>query len=383
MSVVADMLANQPTPPPIDKPKGDHPSGFNYEWDGHAGYIQTGPLEERPRTWDEFLKDAGLDPEDVEVVEPVQVRGWDAPTSGGKQRMHYYRLTVRRRHIKQSIDHLIAAAKKKRPKPPAETETTSAYVIALGDLQLGKMDGDGVEGTVERFVDKTAAAIDRYKQLKRRHGPMPIYLAHLGDCIEGFVSQGGANTWRTKLPLTEQVELYQWLLQEQVTALAAVTPRLVVTGIPGNHDEANRPLHTYGDSWAIQSIHAVRRALELADRFPHVTMFAPARDELTMTLDMAGTIVGMAHGHQWRPGQACNWWAKQSHGRQPVGDADLLLSAHLHHLRIEETGPKTWVQVPALESESTWWRHKTGEVSRPGIVTMLVGGGAWHGLEVI
>jgi predicted nucleic acid-binding protein len=59
----------------------------------------------------------------------------------------------------------------------------------------------------------------------------------------------------------------------------------------------------------------------------------------------------MAHGHQWRAGQACNWWAKQSHGRQPIGDADLLLSAHLHHLRIEHTGSdKTWLQVPALES---------------------------------
>jgi hypothetical protein len=91
----------------------------------------------------------------------------------------------------------------------------------------------------------------------------------------------------------------------------------------------------------------------------------------------------MAHGHQWRAGQACNWWAKQSHGRQPIGDADLLLSAHLHHLRIEDTGPKTWIQVPALESESTWFRHRSGEVTRPGIVTAVVGGGAWSSLEVL
>lgn len=33
--------------------------------------------------------------------------------------------------------------------------------------------------------------------------------------------------------------------------------------------------------------------------------------------------------------------------------------------------------------ESTWWRHRSGEVSRPGIVTMLVGGGTWSGLEVL
>lgn len=383
MSLAARLEATPAAVQPVHR-KGDAPTGFSYEHDGHHGWIQTGPLKDRPKTWDAFIEDAGLDPEEVEVVEPVQVRGWDAPQAGGSVvRMRYYRLTVKRRTLKVDIDALVKAARRsgKRPVPQAAETVTSAFVVALGDLQLGKMDGDGVEGTVARFLATTAAAVARYRRVAKGS---PVYLIHLGDCIEGMVSQGGANQWRTTLTTTEQVRLYRRLLLEQIKAFAAVAPSLVVVGVPGNHDEAHRPLHTYGDSWATDAVSAVRDALELAGGYEHVTLHVPERDELTLTLDVCGTRVGMAHGHQWRAGQATTWWAKQSHGRQPIGDADLLLSAHLHHLRVEHTGSdKTWLQVPALESGSQWWKHATGEWGQPGIVTMLVGGGTWSALEVL
>ena len=385
MSTLAERIAATPIPEQPAPRKGDAPTGFAYEHDGHHGWIQTGPLKDRPKTWDAFILDAGLDPNEVEVVEPVQVRGWDAPQAGGGVvRMRYYRLTVKRRTLKVDLDELIREAKRNRRRKQADrcsVSTEHAFVVALGDLQLGKMDGDGVEGTVARFLATTDAAVKRYKRVAKG---APVYLIHLGDCIEGFMSQGGANAWRTTLTTTEQVRLYRKLLLLQVKAFAAVAPSLVVVGVPGNHDEAHRPLHTYGDSWATDAIAAVRESLEFAGGYEHVTLHAPARDELTLTLDVCGTRVGMAHGHQWRAGQATTWWAKQSHGRQPIGDADLLLSAHLHHLRVEHTGSdKTWLQVPALESGSTWWKHRTGEWGQPGIVTMLVGGGTWSALEVL
>jgi predicted phosphodiesterase len=379
---------------PVHRDRPTHPKGWEpgYEWNGNAGFVNTGPLPDQPRTWDQFIRDAGLDPDEVEVIEPVQVRGWDTSKreydDEGRPvtaivRAHYYRLNVRRRQLKVDIDDLVKAAKRSSRRAVSHIEkqapSGNAFLVALGDLQLGKMDGDGVEGTVARFLDKTAAAVDRYKRVAKG---APIYLAHLGDCIEGFVSQGGANTWRTTLTTTEQVRLYRRLLIEQVKALSAVAPRLVVAGIPGNHDEANRPIHTYGDSWAIDSIAAVKDALDLAGTYEHVSMIAPARDELTLTLDVCGTVVGMAHGHQFRSGNWENWWKGQQMGRQPIGDADLLLAGHLHHLRIVKES-RTFIQVPALESESTWFRHRAGGVSEPGIVTALVGGGSWRSLEVL
>lgn len=382
MNINEALAATPPTDPP-SRARIAHPTGREWEWDGSQGFIRTEPLAERPKTWDEFILDAGLDPEEVEVEEPVQVRGWDAPQAGGSVvRMRYYRLTVRRRTLKADIDELVKAAKRRKGlEGIALSDTTQAFVVALGDLQLGKVDGDGVEGTVARYLSTTKAAVARYRKIAKGS---PVYLFHLGDCIEGFQSQGGANAWRTSLTTTEQVRLYRRLLIEQVKAFANVAPSLAVVGIPGNHDEAHRPLHTYGDSWAIDSIAAVGDALALAGNYDHVTLHAPARDELTLTLDVCGTVIGAAHGHQWRAGQATTWWAKQSHGRQPIGDADLLLSAHLHHLRIEQTGSdKTWIQTPALESGSQWWKHRTGEWGQPGVVTFLAGGGSWSALEVL
>lgn len=379
---LAEHLAATPLTPPPSRARLAHPTGREWEWDGTQGFIRTEPLAERPRTWDEFIRDAGLDPDEVEVEEPVQVRGWDAPVAGGDVvRMRYYRLTVKRRTLKADLGELVKAAKRRSSGTTGSTTTDQAFVLALGDLQLGKMDGDGTEGTVARYLAATTAAVARYRKIAKGS---PVYLFHLGDCIEGFMSQGGANAQRTTLTTTEQVRLYRRLLIEQVKAFAAVAPELVVVGVPGNHDEAHRPLHTYGDSWAIDSIAAVGDALALAGNYEHVTLHAPARDELTVTLDVCGTVIGAAHGHQWRAGQATTWWAKQSHGRQPIGDADLLLSAHLHHLRIEQTGSdKTWIQTPALESGSMWWRHRTGEWGQPGVVTFLAGGGTWSALEVL
>jgi predicted phosphodiesterase len=279
------------------------------------------------------------------------------------------------------LDELVKAAKVKAGKKQAPTGDR-AFLVALGDLQLGKMDGDGVEGTYSRFYECTEAAVKRLKQLRKQQSIGPIYLAHLGDCIEGFVSRGGANTWRTTLTLTEQVRLYRRMLLEQIKLLAPLTDQLVVAGIPGNHDEANRPLHTYGDSWAIEAAVQVADALSLSGNYDHVSVVVPERDELSVTLDMCGTMVGMVHGHQFRRGDAIKWWAGQAHGRHMIGDADLLIAGHKHHLRVEDSAPRTFIQVPSLEAESTWYRHSTGQGGNPGIVTMTVGGGSWADLQV-
>jgi predicted phosphodiesterase len=382
LDIQSALAATQPAPATPSR-RQERPTGFEYGWNGHEGFIQTGPLADRPRTWDEFIKDSGLDPDEVEVLEPVQVRGWDSPVgSGDVVRMHYYRLTVQRRTPRLDLDELVKAAKR-RPSGTANAvpNAEQAFVAALGDLQLGKVDGDGVEGTVQRFIDTTAQAVKRYKRIAKGS---PVYLIHLGDCIEGFQSQGGANTFRTCLTTTEQVRLYRRLLVEQIKTFASVAPQLVVAGIPGNHDEAHRPLQTYGDSWAIDAMSAVKDALELAGNYEHVNVLAPARDELTLTLDVCGTIVGMAHGHQFGRGAEGwkKWWQGQEHGRQSIGGADILLAGHKHHLHLSES-PRLFCQVPALESESTWWRHRTGEGGNPGIVTMMVGGGGWSQLEVL
>lgn len=383
---LAEALATPPQPEPVSRPKSDAP-GY-YEWDGSVGVINTRTVNEQPKTWDAFLRDAGLDPAEVSVDEPVQVRGWDAPQAGGGiVRMRYYRLNVRRRRPGPSIDDLLKHVKRGKPGKliPAGQ---AAFVVALGDLQLGKVDGDGVAGTVDRTIMGIDGAAALYKAQRKPLGLGPIHLAFLGDCVEGFTSQGGANAWRTRLTMTEQIRLLRRIMLHAVQTFAPLTDSLTVIAVPGNHGEtirfAGKGITRYDDSHDTESLHAVADALaQNPAAYGHVRCFTPAEDELTVTLEVAGTRVAHAHGHSWRSGQHFRWWEGQAFGGHQPGEADVLLAGHLHHLNIEQSGKRTFIQVPALESESTWFRHKTGQTGAPGVLTCRLLNGAVANITVV
>lgn len=370
-----------------------HPSGWEpgVAWDGDAGTLTTHPLDSEPNDWSELLAVWNLDPEVFEVVEPVQYRAWDAPDpEGGLRRLFYYKAVIRRRVAgQQSVDELLAVLGRKRPKkPPEGSEDGFVYCVPAGDLQIGKPDGDGSEGTIERFAVKTDAAVDRLKELRRLKRPISaIMLPWLGDCVEGLVSQGGAlaAAGRLDLTMTEQLRVYRRLMLHQIQQFAPLSDRIIVPVVPGNHDEVQRVgkvQRRYDDSWALEGAVAVADALKLAPGYEHVSFVFPGRDELTITLDVAGTPVGFAHGHQFGR-DPVKWWSGQAHGMQPIGSATLLLAAHLHHLRVEQGGAKTFIQIPALDGGSTWWRHKTGQDAPAGMVSLLIGHGGWKDLVLL
>ena len=288
----------------------------------------------------------------------------------------------------EDLEELIKLTSVALPAEERVADQRRAYVVAIGDTQFGKMDGDGLEGTISRVLASTERAANRLVELQDQgHAPETVYICWLGDCIEGFVSQGGGTAWRTPTTLTEQVRIARRLMLHMIDTFRELAPRVVLLSIPGNHDETVRfgKQTTRGDdSWAIEAAVAVHDAMKVNPAaYSHCDVKVPGRDELTLTVDMAGTIVGLAHGHQMRPGKAEEWWAFQAHGLQPIGEATLLLTAHLHHLVVHQGGAKTHIQVPSMESESTWWRHLKGQVAPAGVVTLLVGGGRWDDLKVV
>lgn len=335
---------------------------------------------EVPEGWRVRLVEAKFDPAAWHRDE----QGEDAVT----RPVWRYRFAVEPAPRAINVDDLLSSIGKRKNKILKTEGADRAFVVPAGDLQLGKIDGDGTTGTVERFLDKTELAVRRLKDLRRIGRRVDtIYLPWLGDCIEGTQSQGGAlaAAGRLDLTLTEQIRIYRRLMLEQVKAFASLAERLVVVAVPGNHDEAERAggrvVRRYDDSWAIEGAVAVFDALRLADGFDHVSLVVPDRDELVVSLDVAGTPVGFAHGHQFGR-DPVKWWSGQAHGMQPIGSTTLLLGAHLHHLRIEQSGAKTFLQIPALDGGSTWWRHKTGQDSPAGMVSLLVGDGGWSDLAV-
>jgi len=250
-------------------------------------------------------------------------------------------------------------------------------------------DGDGSEGTVQRILESTDRAVDRIREMKRlKRWPGAACLALTGDCVEGFVSQGGANIWRTNLTMTEQVRLYRRLVMQMTTTLAKEVDSLLVTAVPGNHGETVRiggkMATRIDDSWDLDSVAAVAEALLMnPDAYGHVGFHLPQADEGEVVLDLHGTVTAIAHGHQVPRGDVSKWVAEHARNMTAVGDARLIITGHHHHLVIKAMGPRSWIQVPAMESESTWWKHRTGEISAPGMVSLLTGDGHWSDLAVL
>lgn len=355
---------------------------------GDKGFGSTGAMEPGENA-DELrlLTKAGFDPKEWIIVGDIQYREWDANVGGGEiKTMQYRKFAVRRKvRTESGFEDLMADIRRRRWKPQAATGA-GTFHLAQGDWQLGKVDGDGTAGTVDRIVASIDKAASEFR-IQRKRGKPHAHLTFLGDCMEGFVSQGGKNAWRTELTLTEQLRLTRRLMLYSIDQFAPLTDNLSVVSIPGNHDEAVREpgLTTYDDSFAVDSLIAVQDAMNMnANSYGHVRTMVPQRDSLTVTMDVNGTVVTHAHGHQWRPGKHWDWWQGQSfEPGADIGKASLLLAAHGHHFMVDTKGARRYIMTPAQESESTWWKNKTGDHGAPGALTFWSEAGVTGGFTVV
>jgi predicted phosphodiesterase len=294
--------------------------------------------------------------------------------------------------VQVDVQELLDIVGKWKPQKPVSSPVKAsvspvAYVVVLADTQVGKIDGDGSEGIIKNVLHKTDLAVARLKELRKAGREIDtIYLPQLGDCIEGMNSQGGTHIWRTDLDLTSQIRVYRRLLLHMVKTFAPLADKVIVPCVPGNHDEAvrvgNSMATTYTDSFALDAASAVADALADHPDYKHVSFVFPKYDTLSVTLDMAGTVVGLIHGHQCR-GKAVEWWKNMAHGQQDIGEATLLLSGHYHHLKIEQSGRKTWMQAPALDGGSQWFENSTGQAAPAGMLTLTVGQGGWDDAKIL
>ena len=261
---------------------------------------------------------------------------------------------------------------------PGKTETHKGplfAVYAIGDTQYGKDAGGGTEATVLRVLTGIDEAVARHKELlKTGRNIGTIVLPQLGDCIEGTTSQHGKVIGRSDLGVTQQVRIGRRVLMAWIKAFAPLCDSLLIPVVPGNHDEPHRIMMTDPiDSWQIEVVAAVQDACAENPSLSHVKFYYPKPDHQTLALDLGGTILGLAHGHQAK--DMGKWLHGQATGRTPVGSADVLLTGHFHHFRADQIGPRLWIQVPAMDGGSAWFRDKSGLESPTGIVSLVVGEG--------
>ena len=253
-----------------------------------------------------------------------------------------------------------------------------AYVFAPSDQQIGKKQGDeGTAETVGRLLDITEQAVWRLKELRkigRSIGTIVIPLP--GDHVEGNVSQNGRlqGLAASDLGLTEQTRVARRLLMAQIKSFAPLADHIIVPVVNGNHDEVTRQVTADpSDGWNVEIASSVQDACAENDALGHVEFRFPEKSHQTLAVDICGTMLGLFHGHQ-TGNNVLKYLSEQSAGQTSLGQCDLWISGHYHNFKSMDIGSRFWVQAPTVDPGSAWFRDRHGLESKPGVLTMVIGG---------
>lgn len=341
--------------------------------------------------WTQFVVDNGGSLAPGYRVRLVEMRhnthGWTRAQEGQKATTAgtwFYRFMVEPVTAVLNVDDLLVRIGKAKA-PKAVSVGPGVYNWIAGDLQLGKQDGDGSEGIVDALARSIEAAAADFKALRKVRPLGIVHLAWLGDCGEGNQSQNGRNMWRTDLTVTEQYRIFRRMMLYAIDTFAPLVESVESDTVNGNHDEVQRFQATReDDGHATESAIALRDALELnPTAYGHVKVFVPNRDEATITRPVGDTIMTMTHGNKWARGKAFDWWAGQSLNWQSPGASSMLLHGHEHQFHVNAKRERTVICCPSFESESTWWRHKTGDVGKRGAVVFTSALGEFADMRIL
>lgn len=329
--------------------------------------IVTGPIA--PVATDaDLIREFGYDPDEIEIVGTINQ--WRKEQKDGTFRVSY-QFRHKPRTANLNLPALYAAAAKK-PRQPLKAATSGIVtVVVLSDVQAGKVGGRG--GTPE-LIDRLVEKREKLAAHLSNRRPERTVLAEAGDLFEGFES-GGNPMFTNDLSLAQQMDLAATEVLEFVKVMHR-HGHVDVMAVTSNHTAWRRGRQNLGRPADDLGLHVHRQVAKIAEAAGiDATWTYPAPYDESVTLDVNGTVLGMVHGNQFAPGKAIDWWAKQAHGGQPVGAADVLVTGHYHHLTVMPTGrnpytgrSKWWLQAPTTDNGSDWFRNVAGDDSDPGLL---------------
>ena len=375
-----------------DSTEPDNPKAWaQVELDG--GELSTGTLP-MPLTgdWISVLKSFGLDPDVFEVVDDtVRMSKWQSSKrleNGDRDLiwLYSYRARFRRKSISAipasdllAVQNRIAKWKPVAPVSQADsTQLPSTMVICWADQQLGKSAGGGVAATVDRILAGYDATIQRIKELRKLGRNIErIAIVNMGDPIEGCDGNYASQLFTVELTQREQLLLALDLWAQGVRRLAPMAAESEFISVLCNHGEWMRrngkSVTSDSDNAGGFLTDALERVLKdrpeasnLKWRIPH--------DEMITTSVLSGVNVAFTHGHkisgkeiEWLRGQSIRLLREE--GREP----DIWVTAHKHHLQVEDFGPWYRFQCPSNDGGSKWYTDLSGKWSTAGTLTFLVG----------
>ncbi len=366
------MLENLNPAKKVEAPKDWRPA---LEFDGQDGWAITPgiPAGQVP-SFEDLLREQGFDPELYEIVGAPRTSRWHKYDESW---LTSYRFNFRLK-LRADLDLPLAwkTAKGQKAKPQVKVESDRALVVMLSDFQIGKVDSRG--GT-EELIARVFAAYDEIEARAKKGKFAKIIICELGDIIEGFYNKADQQQiWSNSHSIMNQVDIAVSLTWELVKRLRNFSEVSYAT-VASNHCQwriAKQQVGNPGeDDWGIVIAKQLARLARETDTKLEVLIPNPMDESLA--LDVFGDqfhVLGLVHGHQAsRPEGIPDWWTKQAFGQQPVSAATILLSAHFHHLRVQELGQshnkgsRYWVQGKTMDNGSNWYRLNSGSDSQAGI----------------
>ena len=355
-----------------------HPSvRVGIEFDGQEGWGQTPGLVSEPENFNEFLTDAGLDPDGIEVIPPVRTSRWQQQKDGELIWLTSYRFNFRRRSSGVDLPLLAKEAGAKLRKPSKAKRADSALVILWSDLQVGKVD---INGGFDDLYQRVSNTHNQLMTVLDHEKPSRVIFADLGDTVENFDNKANLHQLQSNdLSIMEQVDVATTMAWKTLRAIAERVPQVTYASVGSNHCQWRKNGQAIGkatDDWGVFIGRQLARLAEETGANSMRFLEPQPRDE-SLAIDVFGDgyhILGIVHGHQARNANAIGeWWKKQAFGNQPLASATTLVHGHFHHLRIEEHGAthngnsRFVVGAPTLDNGSNWWRQISGDEAPPGL----------------
>lgn len=270
---------------------------------------------------------------------------------------------------------------------PSELNTNSSLTVVgvLADAQVGKT---GSRGGVEELLVRLDRSLIKWDAYLKEVKPSEIVLMDAGDSVEGFENTGSQD--RTNdLSMTEQIRVWRRIFWRWMECAAANAPKVTIASVPSNHGAVRRgkaKLDTPDDDWGIEVLSQLQDiATENPAKYGHVQFVSPGKHSESLAIQLhGGKTLGLSHGHQVGSAEKLpQWWAGQSHGRTPVGNADILVAGHWHNLRVQTTGDDRWLFIaPTSDNGSDWFNNLSGHESATGVLTFTVDDRGWDRMRM-
>lgn len=275
-------------------------------------------------------------------------------------------------------------------------EEPSTFVVCWADWQLAKSGSGGVKGTTERILNSFSKTVARIKELQKLgKNIQEIAFVNMGDPIESCDGHYSSQLFSVELTQREQLLLALDLWSLGIKEIAPYAEKIKFICTLSNHGEWQRrggkSITTDSDNADGFLADALERIYENSN-FP-IEWFIP-HDEMVTQVNLSGIETAFTHGHkiagkenEWLRGQTLR--QIKDKGLEPT----LWITAHRHHLKIDDFGAFTRFQCPSLDSDglssaggSKWYADSQGWYSSPGTLSLLIGNHdkrGWSDLEVL